>query len=221
MTSHYTAAFLSTLTALPIDEAPILHTAIDQARSASEPWLFNHVMRTWLFATHIAVARGVRYDAEVLAVGSILHDLGLTDQFAGENRFEVDGANAARNLIGRAAPEMATSRQQLVWDCIALHSTGSIAKHKEVEVALVNAGVALDYGGSGLDSIESETLNTILAAFPRLEMKQRFCGCLSKLAADKPATTYGTWVADFGLRFVADYSPPSSVDTLFAAPFPE
>lgn len=212
-------AALSLLAAGPVPDTPVVREAIRAARSSSEAWLFNHVMRSWLFATHIASGRDVAYDLEVLLIGAVLHDLGLTPRYAADNRFEVNGANAARRLVDDFAPDMEPGRRQLVWDCIALHSTGSIARHKEAEVALVNAGVAMDYAGAGLELLPSESIIAILKAFPRRKMKDCFCACLCELAAGKPASTYGTWVADFGIKFVDGYAAPSAVDAFFAAPF--
>ncbi len=73
--------------------------AIDLSRSASEPFLFNHVMRSWLFGVLLSESAERAPDAEFLAVATILHDLGLTDRYTAENRFEVDGANAARSFL--------------------------------------------------------------------------------------------------------------------------
>lgn len=212
-------AALSLLVAGTVPDTPVVRAAVGTARSSSEPWLFNHAMRSWLFATHIADVRDVAYDPEVLLIGAVLHDLGLTKRYAAENRFEVDGANAARRLVDVFASDMEPSRRQLIWDCVALHSTGSIARHKEAEVALVNAGVAMDYAGAGLETVASERIDAILTAFPRRKMKDRFCACLCELATSKAASTYGTWVADFGNKFVDGYVAPSAVDALFAAPF--
>jgi hypothetical protein len=207
--------------ALQFPDTPLVKAAIGRAREVSEPWLFNHVMRSWLFATHVALNRDMACDAEVLAVGSILHDLGLTKQHKALNRFEVDGANAAVELVKIYAPDMDVRRRQLIWDCVALHSTGSIARHKEPEVALVNAGIGVDYAGVGLDHLSEDALAVILEMFPRLAMKDRFCSCLCALASEKPASTHGTWVADFGVRFVEGYGAPSSVDALLSAPYDE
>jgi hypothetical protein len=207
--------------ALPTLNTPLVRAAIAHAKVDSEPWLFNHVMRSWIFATHVARERRLDCDLEVLAVGSVLHDLGLTERHKALDRFEVDGANAACRLVDQIAPPMDQRRRQLIWDCIALHSTGSIARHKEVEVALVNAGISMDYGGAGLDGLTAQTLASILDAFPRLGMKNKFCNCLCALASSKPRSTFGTWVADFGTRFVPGYAAPSSVDSLFESSFRE
>src|ERR1700741_3795518 len=80
----------------------------------SEPFLFNHAMRSWLFGVLLSESAERAPDAELLAVATILHDLGLTDRYTAENRFEVDGANAARSFLkGRG---ISTQQMQVVWD---------------------------------------------------------------------------------------------------------
>ena len=77
-----------------VSDTALISRAVDYARQQSEPYLFNHVMRSWLFAVIIAEQRKVAHDAEVLAVATLLHDLGLAKAFSGPLRFEVEGANS-------------------------------------------------------------------------------------------------------------------------------
>src|SRR5262249_11879371 len=145
---------------------------IEYARLNSEPYLFNHVVRSWLFAVTIAQQRAVAHDAEVLAAATILHDLGLGEGFSGPLRFEVEGANAARKFAQQHGVD--GRRAQLIWDGVALNSTPSIALYKETEVWLCTAGIGLDWGGWGYDSVSKAQVEGVLDAFPRLQMKQRF-----------------------------------------------
>jgi HD superfamily phosphodiesterase len=115
--------------------------------------LFNHAMRSWLFAAKIGQVKAIDCDQEIVAVGTILHDIGLTASVSGPNRFEVNGADAARSFIGERG--LSDRRSQLIWDLVALNSTPSIALHKEPEVALGTMGSGLDWGGFGLESIAS------------------------------------------------------------------
>jgi HD superfamily phosphodiesterase len=71
---------------------------MDYARANSEPYLFNHAVRSWLFAVRLGQLQGIHHDAEVVAVGTLLHDLGLTNSFTGPRRFEIEGAEAARDF---------------------------------------------------------------------------------------------------------------------------
>ncbi len=138
------------LAGITVTDTKLVRDAIDLARAASEPYLFNHVMRSWLFA--IVLSEGVKPapDPEILAVSTVLHDLGLTDRHTAEEKFEVDGAKAARAFL----KDRGISKQQiqLVWDAIALHTTRSIALHKEPEVAMTHSGT-VDAIGVGLDRI--------------------------------------------------------------------
>jgi len=81
---------------LKLPDGPLLKAAYEHAEEISDPWLFNHVLRSWLFAAALAQAQQRKHDAELLAAWTLLHDIGLTAAFTGEARFEVFGANAAR-----------------------------------------------------------------------------------------------------------------------------
>ena len=87
------------LAGIKLVDTPLVRDAMELARNLSEPYLFNHVMRSWLFAAVIAEGAKPAPDPELLAVSGILHDLGLTDRYAAQERFEVDGANAARSFL--------------------------------------------------------------------------------------------------------------------------
>jgi hypothetical protein len=202
-----------------VPDSPVISLAIEYARAHSEPYLFNHVMRSWLFAECLAQSNRVEHDAEVLAVATLLHDLGLSPEFEGPLRFEVETANAARDFAQRAGFD--ARRAQLVWDGAALNSTPSIALYKESEVRLCTLGIGLDWGGFGYESLSRERIGAIVAAFPRLQMKQQFSRAVCRLCESRPATTYDNFARDFGERFVAGYRAPSTVDLLFAAPFAE
>ncbi|MGH6644993.1 MAG: hypothetical protein ACRED3_20090, partial [Bradyrhizobium sp.] len=191
----------------------------EYARDSSEPYLFNHAMRSWLFADILAGQKGAPYDREVLAVSAVLHDLGLTEAVSGPLRFEVEGANAARAFVRDHG--MDEPRAGLVWDSIALNSTPSICLHKQTECALCVLGVGVDWGGWGYESIPKTAMATILEAFPREGMKHRFSHAVCGIATARPETTYDNFARDFGERFVAGYRPPSSVDALMNAPYDE
>jgi len=219
LTSTNGAVPRRTLAGVEVPDTALVARAIEHAKASSEPWLFNHVMRSWLFAEALAARSGAPYDAEVLAVSTLLHDLGLTEAFTGPLRFEVEGANAARAFARSEGID--ERRAQLIWDSVALNSTPSICLHKETEAAMCVTGVGLDWGGWGYDSIAKERIAEILAAFPRLEMKQRFTRAVCHLAETRPGTTYDNFARDFGARFVPGYEPVSMVDLLMSAPFDE
>jgi hypothetical protein len=200
-------------------DTPLIARAIEYARLTCQPYLFNHVMRSWLFAVSLAQAKRLAHDEEVLAVATLLHDIGLEAAFAGPLRFEVEGANAARKFGLDAGLD--DHRCQLIWDTVALNSTPSIALYKETEVALSTMGIALDWGGFGYDSLPQGQIEEILAVFPRLGMKQQFSSAVCRIVETRPASTYDNFARDFGERLVTGYKPPSTVDLLMNSPFKE
>jgi hypothetical protein len=200
------------------DTRPV-HEAIDFARDRCEPYLFNHVMRSWLFAVRLAELKGIAYDPEVLAVSALLHDITLNDRFEGPRRFEVEAAEEAKAFALREGFD--ARRAQLVWDGVALNSTPSIGLHKEAEVSLCTAGVCLDVVGLQFDLLPGEEVARILAEYPRLGMKVRMARCFCHIAATHPETTYDNFLRDFGERFVRGYEAPSSADLVADAPFAE
>src|SRR6266853_3910340 len=160
------------LAGVSVPDTPLISRAIEFARERSEPYLFNHVMRSWLFAALIGQRQQTAHDGEVLAITTILHDLGLAEAFNGPLRFEVEGANAARAFARQEGVD--DRRAQLIWDGVALNSTVSIALYKEPEIALATMGIGLDWGGFGYEALTEAEVTAIVEEFPRLEMKERF-----------------------------------------------
>jgi HD domain len=203
---------------ITVVDSPLIGSALDLARTHSEPFLFNHAVRSWLFAVRLGQLQAIAHDAEVVAVGTLLHDLGLTNGFTGQRRFEIEGADAAREFARQQGLE--DRRVQLIWDSVALNSTPSIGLHKEAEVALCTAGIGVEFGFQ-YDRIPADEMKSILSAFPRLEMKRRFKDSVCHIVKTKPETTYDNFAGDFGERFVAGYKRASTVDFLMDAPFEE
>jgi len=202
-----------------VPDGPLIAAVIAHAQELSEPYLFNHAMRSWLFAEAIGRIKRIEYDREVVAIGTILHDIGLTASVSGPNRFEVNGADAALSFIkGRG---LSDRRAQLIWDLVALNSTPSLALHKESEVAVATMGIGLDYGGFGIEALPTTDVERILSAFPRMRMKQQFAETCRRLVKAKPETSHDNFLRDFGERFVPGYKAVSTVDLLINAPFDE
>jgi hypothetical protein len=202
-----------------VSDTPLVESAVRYARQACEPYLFNHVMRSWLFATRLAEIEGLSCDGEVVAVGTLLHDITLNERFAGPRRFEIEAADLVRSFVAEAG--MDDRRAQLIWDSVALNSTPSIGLYKEPEVALCTAGVCLDVVGLQYELMPQEETARIVAAYPRLDIKRRMSRCFCHIAETQPQTTYDNFARDFGERFVPGYVAPSSVDFVANAPFDE
>ena len=191
-----------------IPDSQIARDATDLIRSVESDLLYFHSLRVYSWGALRGALRGVRYDPELLYVGAMFHDIGLVEGHRSEHdRFEVDGADAAREFLRGHGVTGDTLR--IVWDAIALHTTPGIPEHKEPEVALVTAGVEYDVLGFGFDEIAPEHRDAVLAAYPRIDFKESIIRAFADGFADKPGTTFGTMNADVLAEKLPGYDRPN------------
>src|SRR5262249_46424585 len=196
---------------LLIPDSLLAKEATDILREHSTDLLFNHSIRVYLFAAEQGRQKSLRFDPELLYVAAAFHDLGLIKAFSSpDERFEVDGANAARQFL--AAHDIPEDQVRTVWAAIALHTTPGIPRHMGPEIALLNSGVLLDVLGMGFDQFPSALRALIVAKYPRTNFKAGFIKEYFAGFAHKPATTYGTVNAGVCERFLPAFKSPNACD---------
>jgi hypothetical protein len=179
------------LSPVAVPDSRLARDATDLIRSVESDLLYNHSLRVYSFGALQGNRLGLSYDPELLFIGAMFHDIGLVEGHRSANdRFEVDGANAARKFLVEHG--VAPDAVRIVWDAIALHTTPGIPPHKEPEVALVTAGVELDVLGLGYDEIDAEDREAVLAAYPRVDFKESIIQAFADGMAERPDTTFGT-----------------------------
>ena len=194
----------------------IVSKALEYTRARLSDMAYNHVVRSWLFGFIIAskIPELKDRDLEVHSISAILHDLGWDttgELVSKDKRFEVDGANAAREFLRHEAvgEEWDSRRLQLVWDAIALHTTTSIAWHKEIEIIATSYGISADFSGPEGpfgEQLTWEEYRKIVDELPRLGFKEGVREIMCGLCRTKPETTYDNFVGQYGERFVDGYS---------------
>ncbi|CAG8957315.1 hypothetical protein HYFRA_00010738 [Hymenoscyphus fraxineus] len=214
------------LAGVTIPDTPLIRKAIEYAQTNLTEFMFNHIMRSFLFGQIIAdgLPSLQSRDNELHAVAAILHDIGWSqnkDLVSKDKRFEIDGANAARAFLmeeGRKE-EWDVHRLQLAWDCIALHTTPSIGLHKEVEVQACGIGIFADFQGperSFGGVLTRKEWDVVNKEFPRAGFRDGVKEVMCQLCIDKPETTYDNFVAGFGTAFVPGYKPTTFLDGIWA-----
>jgi hypothetical protein len=176
---------------IAIPDSRLAREANELIRSVEPDLLYHHSLRVYAFGALQGGRRGLGYDAELLFIGAMFHDIGLVEGHrSAHDRFEVDGANAAREFL--RGHGVTGDALRIVWDSIALHTTPGIPEHKEPEVALVTAGVEFDVLGFGYDDIAAEDRDAVLAAYPRVDFKESIIQAFADGMAHRPDTTFGT-----------------------------
>jgi hypothetical protein len=206
--------------ALVVPDSALAKEAAQLLREHSTPLLINHSLRVYLFAAEQGRQQKLRFDPELLYVAAAFHDFGLLKKFSSaDERFEVDGANAARQFL--ATHNVPQEQVQTVWQAIALHTTPGVTHYMRSEIALLYSGVLLDVLGRGFDEFPSDLRGEIVARYPRKNFKQDFPREYFAGFAHKPGTTYGTVNASICERFIPGYKSPNAVDVIAASPFPD
>jgi hypothetical protein len=167
---------------------------IEYARHVSEPVLFHHVMRSAVFADAIGRQRKMKFDREVLCVAAVLHDLGLTKLAAVQARFELEGADAAKEFLVKRG--MTEGEVEIVWEAIALHTTAEIPSRRSPEVALCQMGIATDLFALPPGLMTAEQLDEVFEAYPWLGLDDALPSILVDLFRKNPKAASSNAVAD-------------------------
>jgi hypothetical protein len=186
----------TSISGVMIPDSKLAREATELVHDTESTLLFNHSTRVYYFASLAGKRRGLKFDPELLYVAAMFHDMGLTPRYSSESdRFEVDGANAARGFLRQrniSQPEIDT-----VWTAIALHTTPGIPQYMHPVVALLTNGVEMDVLGIAYSEFSDSDRQAIVGAYPRTEhfkedIIQAFYGGIRQ----KPETTFGNVKAD-------------------------
>jgi hypothetical protein len=178
-------------------------------------WLLNHLLRTYVFAELFGRRNAVKYDSELLYFGAIMHDLGLTDEFASIQRFELDGADAASRFLLKHG--VSKHRIDMVWDSIAFHTSGGIYERMPAEIALLGFGVRADTTGIGIEKLPAKQVREVLQTWPRHGFRYAFPQLVAEIVGRKPETAAGSFAADV-LR-QRGIAVPNICEAMALAPF--
>jgi HD domain len=209
-----------TIAGVSIPDSALAKGATELVRDAAPPLLYDHSRRVFLFGSLQGRRLGLYPDPELLYVGAMFHDLGLTETYRRtDQRFELDGADEARRfLTSQGVPE---TDIRTVWEAIALHTTPEIPYRLEPEVALVTAGVETDVLGVGYGDLAPGDVAAVVAAHPRPDFKRRIVAAFTEGFKDRPASTFGTVNADVLGHCVPGFRHIDFVEVIQNSAWPE
>jgi HD domain len=186
----------TTVEGIGIPDSKLCREITDLIRDTESDLLFNHSSRVYYFGALTGLRRGLKFDRELLYAGAMFHDMGLTHQHSSPTeRFEVDGANAARDFL--KARNITQGEVDLVWTAIALHTTPGIPVHMHPVIALVTAGVEMDVLGIAYEEFPDAQREAVVAAYPRPpHVKEDIIQTFYDGIKHKPDTTFGNVKAD-------------------------
>lgn len=203
-----------------IPDSTMAREATELVREVASPLLFDHSRRVFLFGSLRGREQNLEFDPELLYVGAMFHDLGLTERFRRtDQRFELDGADEARRFL--EAHGITGEPALRVWTGIALHTTPEIPLQMAAEVALVTRGVELDVLGIGYDAITDEQRSAVVAAHPRPDFKNEILAAFTDGIKNRPDSTFGTVKADVLEHFRPGFQRGDFVEVIKTSAWPE
>ncbi|MCV7206884.1 diguanylate cyclase [Mycolicibacterium peregrinum] len=216
-----TTSLTGNIAGIELPDTALVRETTEYIRDVEDDLLFHHSRRVFYFGALQGLRRGLQPDLELLYVGAMFHDIGLTDGYrtSSQLRFEVDGADAARDFLLRRGVDEAAARK--VWLGIALHTTPGVPEFLEPEIALVTAGVETDVLGIGLDNLTPEDLSAVTAAHPRPDFKNRILQAFTDGVQQRPGSTFGTVNADVLSHFDDTFVREDFVEVILANKWPE
>lgn len=172
---------------IPVPDTPAARLATEVAIAYHSPAMVNHCLRSYLWAASLGVAEGLTFDAELLHVASMLHDIGLVEVF---DSHTADFEQAAGHVgwVFAAGAGWPAGRRRRVAEIIVRHMWSSVDPDDDPEGYLLEVGTALDISGRDPDRWPGELRSEVLALHPRLGLADEFVRCLRDQAQRKPAS---------------------------------
>ena len=202
-----------TIAGITIPDSTLAQEATALVRDVENDLVYDHSRRVFLFGSLRGQRDGLDYDPELLYVGAMFHDLGLTEKYrTTDQRFEIDAADEARRFL--TAHGIAEELADRVWNAIALHTTPEIPLHMAPEVALVTRGVELDVLGIDYDAVTDEQRAAVVEAHPRPDFKNRILAAFTEGLKDRPDTTFGNVKADVLQHFLPGFERTDFVEVI-------
>src|ERR1700756_2805971 len=83
-----------------IPDSKLTREVAQFVRDTESDLLFQHSTRVYFWGAMAGTRKGLTFDPELFYTAAMFHDVGLTAGFRESHlRFEVDGANAARDFL--------------------------------------------------------------------------------------------------------------------------
>ena len=185
---------LEQITGVGIPDSKIARAVTQLIRDTESDLLFHHSVRVYFWGALAGNRMELTFDPELLYTAAMFHDIGLTARYENSQlRFEVDGANAAREFLrGHGISE---SDIETVWNAVALHTTPGIPQYMRPEIALVQAGTGMDVAGRGYDQFTDAQREAVIAANAAAGKAQR--DALNLLQQEKVAPEYEEMVKEY------------------------
>lgn len=195
---------------LPLPDTAAVRHAFEEIDSAASASVVNHSLRTYLWGAALGSVEALSFDPEFLLVGSLLHDLSMSERH-GEHQpgcqcFAGQSAFAAFDSMRRFGWPQA--RLDRLADAVSLHMNGHLPLTPlgDVEAHLLQQGTAFDVVGSRWQDVDQAFRDQVLARHPRLGFNQVFADFIAAECRRRPDSR-AALMHQIGLPLMIKFNP--------------
>ena len=188
-----------------IPSTELCRSAYQHAASILHPSILAHSMRLYIYTKTLAASAGSIYSTnpekhDHLFVACLFHDIGTTETYNGEQRFEVEGADAAVAHLAKFG--VSEEDRMQVWYTIALHTSKGIVHRMGELPALMRRALDVEFSVGlwteidGIENVVGFKLQ-VEEKFPRQDIEKVLGDAVTKQAVRRPEKAPGaSWPGD-------------------------
>lgn len=159
--------------------------ALEVATEFCSPALLNHSIRSYIWAAAYAADQHIDFDAELLYVAALLHDIGLVTEFDNESLpFEDAGGQVA--WVFAAGAGWPKARRVRASEIIVKHMWDAVDVATDPEGFLLERSTGVDISGRNITDFSDKFIAAVLARYPRHGLAREFVTCFRDQAERKP-----------------------------------
>ena len=209
-----------TIAGVRIPDSRIASEATELIRDTTNPLIYHHSRRVFLFGSLQSRWLGIEPDPELLYVAALFHDTGLVPPYRGTaQRFELDSADAAKSFLTTSG--FSAAEADVVWTAIALHTTPEVPYKMAPVIAATTVGVETDVLGMRLDCLTQDAIDAVTTIHPRPNFKNEILQAFTEGFQERPETTFGTMNADVLEHFLPGFHRTDFVEVIKDSAWPE
>ncbi|GLJ61337.1 cyanamide hydratase [Microbacterium barkeri] len=174
--------------ALIAPPTPVAARAREVLEAWSPPELVRHCLRSWVWASTLGDALGLPYDAELLYVATMLHDLGLVAEFDADV-VPFEAAGGAAGWAFAAGAGWPRARRERVQEIIVRHMWTAVDPDEDVESHLLEVATSLDVSGVAPEKWDAALLVAVESHLPRGAFSTDFAQRIHDQAERKPTSS--------------------------------
>ncbi|KAI2638380.1 hypothetical protein GGS21DRAFT_436221 [Xylaria nigripes] len=208
----------TTIAGVEVVWTPIVQDAVELVKEfiPLQPYLYNHVMRTWLLGAaglNNNATLKASVDLEVHALGSLLHDMGWDQRenspyVSHKYRFEIDSGVAAMNFVKNHpdAPNWDDERLERMYDGISLQTIIGVSDFKNVDTRWIVKSIGFEFPQPRSPLVPTQYWDSVQGEFTNSTLFRGTNDTFTRFCVKDPATTYNTFLEVFGDEYVDGYS---------------